>query len=333
VYQQLQVVGADEPAAPAPLGVANLTTLGEDLVLAGDAAYVAGGSNGFAAASIGPSGAPSAPAYAGSTGYARDVAVRLGYAYVAAGAGGLHAFDARNPSAPRWTAAIEYPGDDAGGVAIVGDGAVYVANGASGVYVFDAAANAEQPAVVGSLAVPVPARHVAAEGARAIVVGGTGLVVLDVADPRRPVVRGRLDGFIDARRAALLGAWAFVADRAGGLRVVDVGDPDRPRLAATYAAPDARDVAAAGDLIYLLDRIEGVSILRFSAGTATPTPTATATSTLTPTATLTPSATPTPTRTPEPTPTPPRRYLFVPRLDNGEEPSSTPSPTPWSIVP
>lgn len=316
IYQQLQVVSADDPAAPAPLGVATLTTPGEDLVLTADAAYVAGGSNGFAAAAVGPSGAPSAPAYAGSTGYARDVAVRRGYAYVAAGGGGLHAFDARNPAAPRWTAAIEYPGDDAGGVAVVGDAAVYVANGANGVYVFDAAANAESPTVVGSLAVPVPARHVAADGARAVVVGGAGLVVLDVADPRRPLVRGRLDGLVEARRVALAGGWAFVADREGGLRVVDVGDPDRPQLAATYAAPDARDVAVGGDLIYLLDRIEGVSILRFRAGTPTPTATRTPTSTPTPTATSTPTITPTPTRTPEATPTPITRRIFMPRLDD-----------------
>jgi len=317
VYQQLQVVSADNPAAPAPIGVGTLTSLGEDLILAGGTAYVAGGSNGFASSLLGPSGAPGAPAYAGSTGYARDVAVRGGYAYVAAGAGGLHAFDARNPAAPRWSAEIGYPGDDASGIAVIGD-AVYVANGANGVYVFDAGANAESPSVIGALEVPIAARHVAAAGARAVVVGGTGLVVLDVTDSRRPLVRGQLAGLVEARRVAMLGSWAFVADRAGGLRVVDVADPDRPRLATTYPAPDARDVAVSGDLIYLLDRIEGVSILRFSAGTPTPTATNTATSTPTPTATNTPTITPTPTRTPEPTPTPVTRRVFVPWLDNGE---------------
>lgn len=331
--QRLVPVDVRDPSAPYALGSAGLRSQAEDVDVDGAAAAVAGGSTGAAAASVADPARPGPAAYAGTTGYAQDAAAGGDHAYVAAGTEGLQVVDQRAPAAPRWTAQLRYPGDEVSGVALAGP-AVYAANGANGLYVFDRGANPASPAVVGALALPFPARHVAVDGARGYVGGGRpgdpaggALTVLDLADPRRPVVRGSLTGLRFARRVAAQGRWAFVADLEGGLRVVDVGDPEAPRLALSWASPEARDVAVSGDLVYLLDRREGLSILRFRAGTPTPT------ATHTPTATATPSATPTASATPSPTPTPVPRPIYLPKADaGGPPPTSTPAPSATPVA-
>jgi hypothetical protein len=56
-----------------------------------------------------------------------------------------------------------------------------------------------------------------------------GLVILDVADPTRPSVLGRLRLPDAARGLAVDGSYAYVADGDAGLRIVDITRPEAPR--------------------------------------------------------------------------------------------------------
>jgi hypothetical protein len=76
-----------------------------------------------------------------------------------------------------------------------------------------------------------------AGGASAVYAAGDGgLLVLDTADPARPVVVGRYapPGLV-AYDLAVQDAYAYLAAGASGLRVVAVADPRAPREVGAYA--------------------------------------------------------------------------------------------------
>lgn len=91
-----------------------------------------------------------------------------------------------------------------------------------------------------------------------------GLLTLDLTDPRAPIVMGRCDTF-QAFDVALRGDRAFVADRFGGVQVIDVSDPARPSLVTTFDAIEfATDVEVAGDLLLVPCRTYGTEVVDIS---------------------------------------------------------------------
>ena len=76
---------------------------------------------------------------------------------------------------------------------------------------------------------------------------------------------GTLGPLTNAAGVTIAGDYAYVADDASGLRVVDISDPSTPSLAGSYNTPNsARDVAIAGDLAYVADFESGLQILDIS---------------------------------------------------------------------
>lgn len=331
--QRLLVVSVADPSAPAVVGQVDLPTQAEDVAVAGGAAVLAMGSSGLCVSTLGDGTRPAAPACVGSDGYAQDVAAAGAFGYAASGSIGLQVANVASPARPAWVNRITYPNDDASGVTVAGN-VLFEANGANGIYAYDLT-RPEAPSAFGSLPLSQPARHMSAAGDLAVVGLGVfaptesgGVTVLDVTNPRAPAIKGTLSGLRFVRRTALSGRdYALAVDGPGGLHVIDVRRPDAPRLVAAYFASDARDVAASGGsatggLVFVADRLTGLTILRLTAATPTPTPTFTRT----PTATSTP--TPTSTRTPTATSTPVRYGLWLPRVLRNEDIAPTPTPLP-----
>jgi hypothetical protein len=74
---------------------------------------------------------------------------------------------------------------------------------------------------------------------------------------------------VNAAGVAIAGNYAFVADDAAGLLVVDISDPSNPLLAGSYNTPNsARDVAIAGDYAYVADFESGLQVLDISSPTS-----------------------------------------------------------------
>ena len=77
----------------------------------------------------------------------------------------------------------------------------------------------------------------------------SGMRVVDVSDPARPVEVGVFDEFSDITSIAVAGNYAYLSDSTKGLRVVDVTDPTAPMEVGTYKpATSLFDVAVAGGL-------------------------------------------------------------------------------------
>ncbi|MCE5228474.1 hypothetical protein LLG95_02610 [bacterium] len=88
-----------------------------------------------------------------------------------------------------------------------------------------------------------------------------GLSILDVHNPDNPVQVGALP-IMHLNKMTIQGRCVFVCGMTG-VTVVDISDPAHPAVAATFEAYDtACDIAVAGELIYVLDRLRGLYILR-----------------------------------------------------------------------
>lgn len=104
------------------------------------------------------------------------------------------------------------------------------------------------------------ARHVALGGWIAYVVADSGIVVVDLRDPRRPRQIGAI-AFADARAAMLQFRYLFVTD-AQGLRVVDVTQPQRPRLlSALVPLRNAQKLFVARTHAYVANGADGIAIV------------------------------------------------------------------------
>lgn len=95
-------------------------------------------------------------------------------------------------------------------------------------------------------------------------------IVADVSSPFEPSLVATLSTSprVDLGDVRLTGGRAYVAGRAGGsqgaaVHVVDVEDPAKPRLLASYEiSPAVEKIAVQGDLIFLATRQGGLRILR-----------------------------------------------------------------------
>jgi len=113
------------------------------------------------------------------------------------------------------------------------DGLVYVGNGAA----LDIADVSEggPPQALGKVALTAPAQDLAVHGDLALVaMGESGLAVVDVSESDEPVVIGTvLETDADVRGVAAGDGYAYLADIALGLRIVDLRDLERPLTAGT----------------------------------------------------------------------------------------------------
>ena len=165
-----------------------------------------------------------------TSGYAQDVAVSGGDAYIADGNNGLVVVDVSDPTDPVRVGGY-YDSNYAQGVAVSGDYA-YVADGTGGLVVVDVS-DPPDPTWVGGYDASDYAYGVAVSGGYAYVADrDSGLVVVDVSDPANPTRAGGYDTG-SAQSVAVAGGYAYVADGSGGLVVLEP-DSDGDGVADVY---------------------------------------------------------------------------------------------------
>jgi len=117
-----------------------------------------------------------------------NIAVRSGYAYVAAGGAGLRIYDVRQPPSVVEAGFYKTSGE-ALGVALV-DRYAYVADSKASLVILDVS-NPAKPAAKASYQIPGMVRRILAKDQYVFVVGSAGFHILDVSDPVNPREVGR----------------------------------------------------------------------------------------------------------------------------------------------
>lgn len=106
------------------------------------------------------------------------------------------------------------------------------------------------------------------DGSRAYVCQGQNLLIVDVAQPSAPAEIGRVLLPDIAYGVSVSGDYAYIADGASSLQVVNVSNPVEPVLvhgafspSSWYSRSDARDVLIAGNCAYVADKSTGLLVL------------------------------------------------------------------------
>jgi hypothetical protein len=230
----LRVIDITDPTAPVLTG--SLDTLGRPwrIAVSGDLAYVADQELGLQVFDVTDPAAPGLIGAQDPPSGAFGVAVSGNFAFVATTARSLDVLDVTDPSAPRLVASKSMPGYTLD-VSISGDHA-YVTNWDywwGELQIVDVT-DPLLPITVGTASTDGPMVTVALSDQRAYVGldGPNRLQVIDVADPTSPVLRGWLDTPFSPEQIAVHGDHAYVTVGDGAL-VVDVVDPDSPRMLGT----------------------------------------------------------------------------------------------------
>jgi len=179
-------------------------------------------------------------------GYARDVKVRNGRAWVCDGPGGLQIVDLADPEDPLVVGSA--PSADYASRVVFEGNTAFLADGAAGLRIYDVSAPTA-PVFVSSLDAPGWTYDVARLGDWVYLANGdNGLRIVDAAELAAPPRLGTLDLLQDAADLALVGTTAYVA--AGGLQVVDFADPAAPVLRHEVPTGDeVLSVVASGGLV------------------------------------------------------------------------------------
>ena len=160
-------------------------------------------------------------------GYANNVAVNNGYAFVAAGATGLQVVNISNPNTPVIVAARDTPGN-ANDVRLVGDLA-YVADGTNGLVIINVA-TPTNPVIVGSVNTSGEAVDVWISGNYAYVANSSaGLTIVNVTNAAAPIVVSTVSTGGIARGVAVKDNIAVVvSDNTNTLKTYNVSNPSAP---------------------------------------------------------------------------------------------------------
>jgi hypothetical protein len=226
---------------------------------------------------------------------ARSVVVQDDFAYVITNAldlteGTLQVIAVSAPDSPRLAGSLTLPTPRPAGVAVA-RGFAYVPAGPTGLQIVDVR-NPTTPTLVGSLGDPEPHDNVEVEVSSEIVLAGNFayvaetqyerairrredfFTVLDLRHPGEPQRRGVVRLGVGLRTPAaapsalaVAGRFAYLVRGSLGLQVIDISDPDAPRLVGVIDTPSvALNVATAGDFIYVTDRIFGLQVIRGPGG-------------------------------------------------------------------
>ena len=217
----LRVISVADPGNP--YQVSRLDTPGDavDVAVQGQYAYVAD-SVSVRVVDISAPASPREVGHCDST-RARGIVVSGQYAYVAGS--GLQVVNVADPAHPYKMGFCPTP-STAVDVALAGSYA-YVSDNSFGMIIVDIT-NPQAPTRVGSM-LYIGDYNVKVSGTHAYVIGFT-MDILDVADPRNPVVLGEFLGPDNIYGGvAVSGDYAFVADGYKGIRVIDISDPAATR--------------------------------------------------------------------------------------------------------
>jgi hypothetical protein len=192
-------------------------------------------------------------------GYARDVAIRSNYAFVADGSvGGLQILDISTPSNPQEVGFFDTPGQAYN--VVIRDNFAYVADGDEGLRILDIS-TLSNPQEIGYYNTPGRSSEVVLRGNYAYLADGYlgGIRIIDVSTPASPQEVGYFNTWGELYGVAVSGNYAYLADGGDGLRIMDISDPFLPDEVGFFDPGNcyARSVSTSNDYAFVTDPLGG----------------------------------------------------------------------------
>jgi hypothetical protein len=197
-------------------------------------------------------------------GQVSGLVVANGRVYVGMAGGGLHIFDASNPTnlvhVGFWDTGPSYVRLDVAG------SFAYVAS-PTGLKIVDVS-DPKHPLVISSYS--IAAHDVKIVGPLAYLAASSGLTILNIADPAKPSLVGTYSTSVAANKVEVAGTIAYLGlFLGGGLHVVDVSDPAQPVRRMSYPGDEVSDVQATTNRLYVAQTTKLVTFDRDGSGNLT----------------------------------------------------------------
>ncbi|WP_146066881.1 Calx-beta domain-containing protein, partial [Candidatus Venteria ishoeyi] len=257
------ILNIDDPANPVLTANADISVGGNDIVVAGNHAYVAAGSAGLQVVDISNVSTPTLVVNY-DTGTANTVDVAGDYVYVGDQNSKFTIVDITNPANP--TPISTYGGnysvlDYVYGLAVSGN-YLYIANHRGGLQVVDITTPSAS-VFVGKYDQSDAAAAVAVSNNNVYLIDYySGLQVFDANNPVSPILVNSYDVMGNrARGITIEGSYAYIADESRGLLIADISDSLNPIFVGNYATSGSQAVALQNNYAYLANRYSGLFIL------------------------------------------------------------------------
>lgn len=263
IFSGFAAIGAADEVSLTLEGSYDTAGYALNVVVSGNHAYIADGSNGLLIFDISN---PSIPILIGSydtAGRAYAIALSENYAYIADDTSGLVIIDISNPTTPTLVGSYDTAGS-AQSVAISGNYA-YVADYNNDLVIIDISDPAS-PTMAGSYVMPSHAEGIIISDNYAYVAyHQDGLVIFDISNPIAPTLVKRYFTSGDALGITLSGNYVYIGDWEAGLVIFDISNPSTPILVGSYnTAGRAYRVAISGDYAFVADERNGVVVVDIS---------------------------------------------------------------------
>ncbi len=261
----LSVVDLDAVSGLPVLGAVGTTGDGRGVAVLGERAHLADGFGGVRTIDVSTPASPVSIWSQDGVGELRKVCTEGSVGYVVDPRHGLHVLRSTAAGDALHLATVEIAGGPQ--QLDVEDGVAYVAAAETGVVIVDASLP-HRPQVLGTIELPEYALGsgavgVSVDGDRLAVVDRYwGLYVFDVTDPGAPVEIGRLGTIAFPRDVLLHADHAYVADRDGPVRVIDVTSMTTVGYASLTGTN--YDLELDGDRLYVARDWRGITVLDVS---------------------------------------------------------------------
>jgi hypothetical protein len=259
----LQIIEVTEPSKPSLVGEYDTPEFVQDVIVAGDHAFLAAREQGLLALDITNLSDPKLIGVLDTPGKASRISQGGGFAYIADFERGVRIVDISNPQVPKEIGFYDEP-NKAQSVELMGDYA-YLVDGDQGLWVMDVSRPKERRPV-GFYKTPGQAKGLKVDGEYTYIADGAGgLQVLYTLEPSYPFSVSSLETVGEALAVDSQDNYVYVAEGEYGIQIVDVSNPiTLNSVGVVDTAGIALDITVKGDYAYVADGFEGLRIVNIS---------------------------------------------------------------------
>ena len=262
-FDRIQCLFPDHSSNLNLVGHFNAVTTANDVVIIGDYAYIANGTDGLMVTDISDSSLPHEVFHLSLPGNNVAMDVVGSHIFLADQEDTLRVISITNPTNPSQVGKIGFNVDQPKSLFAV-DTLVYVACRGTGIEIVNVV-NPASPSVICSYDTPGQAYDILVSDTFAYVADGTkGIRVLNIADPTDPEEIGFYDTNGITQGMDLQGNYLYLAEGGAGIKVFDVTDPTNPQQLGSFNTSGIAKKVLIADSLFVCDGSAGLRVFDVS---------------------------------------------------------------------